>query len=327
MLYLHCGWPRTSTTSLQTALGRHREQLAASGIVYSQRWVSGPGPTHHGIAVLIARSRKDPTAFNEFKAFLDDCADQDVLFSVEALTFWLQSKPQQDLLLNFLASVQEVVPTRCVWTLRRFDEEACSLYLLWLASGRDDLVPPSRFFERFRDVGTIFDGLRRVERAVGGDVAYVRYDASGGHNAELLCAFDMPTELRRSIRRDLDENPRANVSLTHKQAAALINREALSRASGVELDAVEMRKAFRSKEFEFARDGRCELVDAGVRRALHARALTAARRQRFLPYGEFFGDSEVFGSRSVAMGPEVLEAADLERLVARFGRAPASVGG
>lgn len=48
MLYLHCGWPRTGTTSLQAALFEHKDELAAGGTVYPDRWRSPIGFTHHG---------------------------------------------------------------------------------------------------------------------------------------------------------------------------------------------------------------------------------------------------------------------------------------
>jgi hypothetical protein len=317
MLYLHCGWPRTSTTSLQTALGGRRQALAAAGIEYPERWVSPAGPTHHGLVELMKGSAESPEALEEFTAFLDSCGERDVLFSAEAITTSLMSSPKREALVRFLAAVREVVPTRCIWTLRRFDDMARSAYLLWTACGIK-LAPPVEFFAKISKLDPLFKGIREVEDAVAGDVVYVQYDSSGSHNDNLMQAFGVPGDLRSTLRSDLDSRPRVNVSLTHKQAVALINLAELSKRAGVALDGVAMREAFRYEGFEFEEDRRCELVGADLRAAIHELALTAAERQGFSPYIEFFGDSEVTGSSSVEIDAAEIGAGDLARLTARF---------
>ena len=70
MLYLHYGWPRTSTSSLQAALFEHRAQLAAASTVFPQRWMTMAGPTHHGLSELMRDSMGSADSFDEIRDFL-----------------------------------------------------------------------------------------------------------------------------------------------------------------------------------------------------------------------------------------------------------------
>lgn len=311
MLYLHCGWARTSTTSLQAALFDHRERLAAAGVVFPEKWLTKARPTHYGLSELLEASMQSDEPFDEFKAFLELHPDRDVLFSAEAITTWLLSNEKQEALLRFLAAARQVVPTRCIWTLRRLDDGIRSLYLRRLALGIE-LRPPREHFEEIPELNMFFDGMCGVDEAAT-DVVYVKYDSSGAHNEELLRAFGIPDEASSAIREQLD-GPRLNSSITHKQAVVLLNLDALSARAGVELDQAALRKAFMSGNLTFEEDWRCELVDGGARRALHERVLAVARAQGLAPYVEFFGDAEIAASPPVELGPDTITDEDLERL-------------
>jgi hypothetical protein len=327
MLYLHCGWDRTSTSSLQAALFAHKDDLAAVGIVYPDMWVRPRiSPTHNGLHELLNESLESEDVFGEFRGFLAGHADRDVLLSAEALTNWLLPQDKQDTLLRLLAVAQEVMPTRCIWTLRRLDEALASLYLLELRWGVE-VPPPDECFDEIREPGQLFAGLHRVEQAVGDDVVYVKYESAGTHNRELLRAFDIPERLRVAIWEELERRPRLNVRLSHKQAVTLLNLDTLSARVGYELDAVALRSAFNGDEFEFEEDRPCALVDSEARRALHERALAAAQRNGITAYADFFEDARFDEPGSVGLEPELLTDGDLERLLAHLaGHSPADPG-
>jgi hypothetical protein len=315
MLYLHCGMPRTGTTSLQTALFEHDAGLAAADLVFPDMWRSGHGPTHHGLAELLDASLTSAAAFDGFRRFLEAQADRDVLLSAEVLTFWLDTTQRQDALLGLLAAAREAMPVRCVWALRRLDDALHSLYLRRVDIGIP-LPSPARFFAGACDPDALFAGMRRVEDAVGGDAVYVRYDTAGAHNRELLDAFGISGEVGEAIRRRLEDGPRRNAGLSRKRAAALLNVEALSARAGADLDAAALRRASWRGELSFEHDGPCELVGDRVRKAAHEGALAAARRQGFPPYPEFFADEEIAARAPDSLGPEVIDDEDLLRLAA-----------
>jgi hypothetical protein len=144
MLRLHCGWPRTSTTSLQNALFGCRGELVDAGLLYPEKWIAG-GASHHGLFELLGASPKPEGGLDDFKHFLSDHAERDIVFSVEGITYLLSSTEKLEAVLRLLAAAGEVMPVECVWTLRRLDETLVSFYLLRLALGFD-LPPPEEFF-------------------------------------------------------------------------------------------------------------------------------------------------------------------------------------
>jgi hypothetical protein len=317
MLYLHCGWPRTGTTSLQAALFEHRERLADTGIEYPERWLS-KGLTHHGISELLRESLDSAAPLDDFKRYLTEHADRDVLFSVEALSFWLLSEEQQQALLEFFAAIGEVVPLRCIWTLRRFDELLLSLHLRQLGSG----VTPSQPVGDRGDVGAphgLFAGMRGVDDALGDDVVYVKYNPSGAHNDELLRAFGLDDGVVAPIRDTLGRK-RRSASLTQKQAIALLNLEALSARIGVAMDKRSLREAVDRGELRFDDDRLCVLMDDRIKQRAHEQALRAAREQGFTPYVEFFADAEIASSTPVSLDLDLLTDDDVERLAEAAGR-------
>jgi len=316
MLYLHCGWPRTSTTSLQAALFEHRRELAAAGTVYPEKWISHESPTHHGLFELLQASQHSTAPLDEFKAFLELHADRSVLFSAEAITSWLLVAERKRSLLDLLAIAREVMPTRCIWTLRRLDDGLQSLYLRRLAYAFK-LQHPDRHFANIGDQSQLFATLIEVGEGAT-DVVHVKYDSSGSHNDELLRAFDIPAGLRAAIGEQLAGGERLNASLTHKQAVVLRELDTLSRRAGVGLDWVALRDAFIDGDLDFEDDRRCVLLGTEARRNLHERTLAAARKQGFAPYVEFFAGAEIPESSPVSLDPDVISDDDLERIVSHL---------
>ncbi|HEX6688970.1 MAG TPA: hypothetical protein VF085_09940 [Solirubrobacterales bacterium] len=273
------------------------------------------GHAHHGLSDLLLGSLESESAFDELERFLDANTERSVLLSAEGLTNWLQSNEKLETLLSFFAAVRGVTATRCIWTLRRYDEALISEYLAQLAFGLR-IRPLTERVGDIPDPDMQFAGMCRVEEAVGNEVTYVKYGSTGGHNISLLRCFEMPDELIDEICQTLERSPRLNVGVTQKQAVALLNPEALSARSGVEFDGSAVRAAWRRGDLDFEQDRRCALLAADSRRALHDRALAAAQRQGFDLYAEFFGNEKIFGPASVSLVPAELTDADLQQLVA-----------
>ena len=309
MLYLHCGWPRTSTTNLQDALFAHGEDLAAAGLVYPERWTFG-GASHHGLAELFNRSPGAERSLDDLKRLLSDCAGRGVVLSVEGFTFSILAKKPRDALLTILDAVSEVSPITCMWSLRRFDELLASLYLLRLQLGFD-LPEPEVFFRQTRLEDDLFRGMQAVDDALEGSALYVRYSSDGAHNRQLMEAMGVPEDLLGDIEQQLQRH-RLNPSLSRKQAAICLNLDVFSSRAGVELSRAALRKAVYRGELSFEEDGPCELLGGDSRRALLERALAAAKASRFTPYVDFFAGVEVRDCSPVSLDPSIVTDLDLK---------------
>lgn len=315
MLYLHCGWPRTGTSSLQSAIYRRRTEFRAAGTLFPSRWLSHLSPTHHGLSESLEASRTSTGAVESLTAFLDEHRDFDVLFSAESITTWVIDEEKHETLLAFLASLREATAIRCVWTLRRIDEVIRALYLQMVPKGRAEIPSAVAQYRYTAFLSPLFTGMRRVEELLDGSVVYIKYASSGAHQRELLQAFGIEEETASRLGRDLDEHRRLNGSFSHKQAALLANAAELSVRAGVELDPASLARAARRGELVFPDDSRCEPVDGATSRRLHEQALAAAREAGFSPYVEFFGNDEIPASTATPLAPEVLADDDLERAV------------
>jgi hypothetical protein len=313
-LYLHCGWLRTGTSSLQAALYAHRDTLAAGGVTYPDRWLGTNEPAHHGLyEMLDPRRTAGEREQKELIEFLAERSDRDLLFSTEGLTSALATVERQDAAVELLERARSLMPTRCVWALRRFDETVASLFLLRLRQGVPP-PPPQQYFAEFAHTKPLFEGMARARDAVAGDVAYVGYEPSGSYWADLLAALDLPATARTALLNELTRGPRVNASVTHKQALALIHLDELSARLGVELDRTRLRNAFRYSQLVFDDDWRCEPMDVETKRAFHERALAAASESGFEVYEELFGEAEVEGPESVGWDLDALTEADLAQL-------------
>ncbi len=318
MLVLHCGLPRTSTTSLQAALSENRERLAGAGIVYPDQWGKGKKDAHHGIGRLLNAAPESGDSLDDFKRSLAAPGDRHVLISAENLTRFLLSRDKVEALLSFVAAIREVTPVRCIWTLRRLDEVLSSAYLLMLRLGSVSLPDPREYSIDSISPDALFESMRRLEEGVAGDSVYVKYDPRGLHNGELLRAAGVPERLAAEIQAGLDLSRRRNASATHKQAVALANLDSLSDRAEARLDGVAVRHLFKREGFEFEQDWPCQLLDRETRRDVHERALTASRKQGWGPYAEFFADDEIVACSPEGLDPKLITDADLDRLVSRL---------
>jgi hypothetical protein len=321
MLYVHCGWPHTGTTSFQAAMFARRERFVGAGIVYPDRWQRKNA--HHGILELCEPSTATRAAVKGFQEYLEANRDRTVLISSEQLTAGLKGVPpaeRRGSLLRLLAVARQVTPVTCLWTLRRLDDLVVALYNSAFMTKRSADPPLDRAqwaaAPRFSSWPARFAGMREVEDVLGGAMIYARYDAEGAHYDELLRAAGMPDSLRREILKELRDGARLNARVTQKAAATLLHLHAISRRAGIEIPRTAVLKAWFGGELRFAEDSPCELVDPEVRRVAHEEALKACRAVRFDPYLEFFEQAEPSPAASTPLNPEILNEADLERLVA-----------
>lgn len=324
MIYLHCGWPKTGTTSLQAALVRNQERLAAAGLLYPERWRRDVDGSHNDLTDLLEAHRRDGSGFDELRGFLADNADTDVLFSSESLTVWsFFGGDRYDSLLGLVTAMQEVAPVRCIWTLRRGDGLFHSLDRR--TALEQGLRAPSDLSWLIGDVDRIaalFEGMRGLEDAAGEGGAYLRYDSTGGHLGELLQAFDVPHGLADEIQEEVAGAPRLNVTPTRKQVVASVDVDAIMARTGVELDREQLIQAFRQEGFQFDGDGPCVLFEPELRRSLHERILASAKRTDFTPYLAFFADEELADlPPASSLEPEMLTDEDMSRLATHIRRA------
>src|ERR1051326_8825826 len=143
MLYWHLGQKRTGTTSLQTALVTHQEQLADVGLIYPEEWRSRDPvgySTHHGLAEVMQSTDDDSLPVRHFREYLATHDDKSVLFSSEFVSDWIAGE-KCDSVLRTIALAQSLMPVSCIWTMRRLDESINSLLLRRALLGLDFAAP------------------------------------------------------------------------------------------------------------------------------------------------------------------------------------------
>lgn len=291
MIYLHCGWPKTGTTSLQTTLATQRERLLEAGVIYPDRWAKNGDVTHNGLTDLLTASLDDDTLLDEVKDTLAGYAGRDVLLSSESLMIAMISEELFEALLRFLEAAEELAPVTCAWTLRRADETVHSFSLQALPRIVESQTP-AQFVARVR-LARAFSSMRRLEDAMEGRVIYVKYDRRGGHNAALLRSFGLRQELADALAWQVEEAPPLNVGRSRKQLATALNANTISARVGGPLDRAALFAAFDRGELRFEDDGPCELAGRDLRLRLHEQALEDARDCGFTPYLDFFESERV----------------------------------
>src|ERR1700746_1575901 len=115
MLRLHCGWPKTGTTSLQAALAAQRGRLKMEGIVYPDRWSRHGDDSHNGLVDLLGGAEGGGAVFGQVRRSLDAHAGETVLLSSESLGAWLVREETHELLLELIAVAGEQGPVACIW--------------------------------------------------------------------------------------------------------------------------------------------------------------------------------------------------------------------
>jgi hypothetical protein len=324
MLFMHGGWVRTGTSSLQAALVAYRDDLASAGIVYPDRWRLPERDNHHGVIELLQREDEDAKPeLERFLSQLGSLSDGAVLLSAESLTYWLAGD-NRDALLNLVAAARETMPVTCIWTLRNIVDVASSLYLRQLLIRRQ-LPSPREVMRGLTDeaswVKDTFAGHRRLEGALDNTV-YLKYKRDGSHSYELLRVVGVPPTVSTSFKERLNHGPRLNARLSHKGAVAMLHRDEISARAGFAIGRAELANLFYGGEFRFDEDSPCALFDDDAIEELHRHALSAARKSGFATYLEFFEDDELERSTPVDIDPDVLNDEDLSRLAVGLRQLP-----
>jgi hypothetical protein len=323
-LCLHCGWPRTGTTSLQALLAEHREPLEAAGIVYPKRWERKGPDNHNGLVELLdpppADTDSDTTpgeAVQDFQDYARRHTGKTLLLSSEELTFWRVSEGSQASLSALFASFREVGPLTCIATIRRVDDLFSSLFLHHML-GEQPLPTPERYFEQTRPyIERLITAMSEMAEDVD-ELTCVRYRPSGAHQGEILEGAGVPPDLREQMTAQLRSWPRLNARLTHKTVTALLNRETLAARAGAPIGSRDLRQLHWADKLRFENDMPCELLGTDLRRSLHEEALEVSRRVGFAAYAEFFEHDEVVAPAPTSPDPDVLRDEDIEHLVAQL---------
>jgi hypothetical protein len=312
MIILHCGWPKTGTTSLQAVLFSQRELLARHDLIYPDRWRPTAGFAHHGIVKALGAPAGLASVLAELEQLAAANRGADVLIAVEGLSFQLLAGgdrfgPVRTLLETAAASGS----VRCIWTLRRADELIRSIFLHpGTVAGRPSLAEAMRR-TRLRD---LFAGMREIGRLVP-DTVYLEYDRRGGHNLELLGQLGLAADVVTFLDDEIRRSDKLNVGLTEKKLAALSDLKALSRRAEMPISRRAVLDAFY-RGFVFEDDHPHEPVDVAMREELHERTLREAAETGFSPYAELFSGATFNpGPTRPSVNPNALRNADVERLV------------
>lgn len=284
MLYLHCGWLKTGTTSLQAALDWHRGDLESAGLRNLKAWR------------VLPKRLNGPASDSTIAEFVDDVeaqAERDLLLSCETFMSMMLTDRRQDAFLRLLDAVQAAMPVTCIWTLRRWDEMMCSYYSWQLSYGLD---PPSfrDYLASLPQVTGLLTGMCRVADFAASNPIYCKYDSTGSHNHRILSSLGLPAPVISKIG-EFGGASRLNAALSYKQTVALLNVRHLAEKSGVELDKGSVREAFTSGGVRFDGDRPCELMDLPHKRRVHEEALACAHEVGFEPYLDFFQQEEIEG--------------------------------
>jgi hypothetical protein len=286
-------------------LAAHRETLRTNGTEYPNRWSREGDDSHNGLTELLRVDGRSGVGFRQLRDFLAAHPQSDVLLSSESLSTWLAAAEMQEKLLDTVAAIRKLLPVTVVWTLRRFDEMAHSLYVQLSLAGVV-AQPPDRFMKRLPHA-RMFAGMRNLEELVGGRAIYVKYDRGGGHYHELLSALGLSADMANVIASCLRSSRRLNSSRSHKQLVAAVYVDELITRTGVAFTKRTLLNAFDHEGLRFDVDRPCEVAGEAVRRGLHERALESARCYGFAPYLDFFEAEEV----DAVPSPESLDVSDL----------------
>ena len=318
MLYLHCGWPRTATSSFQSALTANADELARAGLIYPAEWRHGDrlGEAHHGLSDLLSRKDEPVGSVDRLQDDLRSW-EGDVLLSSEEISNWVVAW-LSPALSRLVDAIHEVRSLTTLWTVRRMDELLVSMYLHQVLLG-EQRSPSEWFDHRFKYdwIAAFVQGNAVFGSLSGIEAVHVKYDHEGAHCGELLTAVGVPRRLRRQIVREIGDAARTGARLTRKGVGTLVFLDQLSERAGVALDRKRLVNAFYRGEIAFADDAPFEAVDREMAARVHEVALDAARAHGFGPYVEFFGGDEVEGPSSPsAVDLDLLTDADLRRVVA-----------
>lgn len=321
MLYLHCGWVRTGTTSLQSAIIGCRDELAAADIVYPDEW-RHPGATdHHGLVdILHSEEPKRRLEVERFQDQLRALPASTVMLSSESLSHTV-GEDRRAALLNLLSAARAVMPITQTWTLRNFSDAVRSVYHRFALS-REAAPSPADYMRRIMTVPRtwpeeMFRGMRMLQD-LADDTVYLKYRPDGSHSRNMLDVMRVPAKPRGAIERQMDERPRLNTRLTHKGAVAVQHIGEVEHRTGISIERERLVSLLIHGQLRFEGDHPCNLFDEDTVISLHEHALAAARCAGFSAYSEFFENEGPEASDMDTLDADVLTDRDLDYLAARL---------
>jgi hypothetical protein len=313
MLYLHCGWPRTGTTSFQYALGTSRAELLEAGIAYPSEWETDGSLGHHGLVPLLVPGDDQQQGLEELDAKLE-AYEGSVLLSTEGVTN--RVRPGLPGLSRFLETVGHGRDLTCLWTLRRIDEFYASMHLHQALINGAFRSPKDFFLKRYHNrwIEIFARGAAELERATA-RALYTRYDAAGKHHEELLEGAGVPEPVRSQIVDRIRTAGRRGATVTHKTAVVINHRKLFSERAGLEITENGLYRLLRDGRLRFENDAKIDLVGGELRSLVHQQALDVCRECGFEPYPRFFEADEIEASPPRSLDPDVITEDDIHGLV------------
>lgn len=206
-LYLHIGFGKTGTTSIQNHLNSQRESLSNSGILYPLAGQLNSG--HHLLAVLGNNEIQEAT-LSEYRKLLieiNSSTCQKIILSSENYCF--MSK-------HYVAHIKDIfssLETKIIFYARPQTELIESTYLEWIKTGKKYTRTIDEFFKAHSHG---FDFIERLEpwRLAFGEEniilrRYSSHTKSCDSRADILQTIQAPEHLIKNISKTVsqDSNP------------------------------------------------------------------------------------------------------------------------
>lgn len=209
-LYLHIGYPKTGTTSIQVYLHKHRQQLLKQGVLYPETGILWKA--HHPFA----------GAYQSRDTRLDWLQTNDAIDYVQKLREEISATTPQKVFISSEAFVctEEIEKLKC--QLEPLAEEVKIVCFL----RRQDLWTESAFVQRYKTARIPYDFHRHVRdgECVDYDAFLQTWESAFGLSAVKLCLMDKGVGVADAIDpviRLLDVDPENCPKLTEKMNTRL----------------------------------------------------------------------------------------------------------
>jgi hypothetical protein len=252
-LYIHCGLPKTGTTSIQRFFSSERKKLRALGIEYPEIGLNDSGIAHHSVAEQLNRRAEfngDAEAVGGILNYLRAPDRQPtVVLSSEGFATCLYNKRTQGRFIGFLRSARKLNDhVSIVFRIRPFSQYFDSWYIQRLKRGSVSVDVHQYIHESRRWVRNFFRSLKAVKDTFGRDcIIIIDTDEGGGDAVAALLARIGVADMM-----PVTNVPRHNERLGLKKAALIYQLQLLANAAGQDAEAelAPLRTAIvRSKDF------------------------------------------------------------------------------
>lgn len=216
-LFIHIGFGKTGTTSVQDTFHASRDLLKQNGVLYPVSGLSGTG--HHALAPLnetVIQGRAE----DEYEKLLDEIAADEsgkVLISSENFSFIRE---------EYVAATKALFAefdTKIIFYVRPQVELIESTYLEWIKVGRKC---PDNLAAFFRQNANGFNFISRLAswRKVYGSKNIVVCRYGGDTRIEILRTIGVPVEMFQAVFKRSDKRSNPSLSPEFVKLATLINR-------------------------------------------------------------------------------------------------------